>query len=778
MQRPRQPPEGFLDGLADGPPSGSEPALLNEHRAQHLSGMHHSDSHNPPDTSSPPSAARIAPITTLPSHPSVEPPTPATSLSFDPWAPSDVFPSLTPIFPTPPITRATGPSNSLQLDQLQSIWARTPADQLQPRITLASSSLGPIGQPTYERSLFSGPIHPTQLPQVRPPPDVQNPIPTSPSSPLSARDSTSISPPRSTFIPSRSFDRSAPPLPPSQPISHHSRHIPDAAPPFVGPVYYTSPYTLHPRSPGPYILYSSHDASQSMPYRQAETVPIDASASSSNRRPIGTTGTQHYSPQPPATFLAPSINSADSSQHRAYSSLPSSSTQSASHVTHPHLGPSSAIANIPPFTGTTMQALGPPSTIATLVASGKSTSLPASFIPSASLPAPSTKSLPQTLSPGKARGAVLKSGLPAVPNRSPWAMWVGNIPSDATIEELWRFFGSRRQAVSGEMPVGAMEGSSGVESIHIISRSNCCFINYISEDTLLEAIRLTNGASIRPHDRRCKPLLCRKRMMEDDARSGVGAQRSQGLHRDHVKSLRKATRTVDGMIPTVGTTFVEAAENEHLVHSMVEPMSQSLEAVGSGSGNDDDDGNEEQSSGKSTTSSFFARWYPKRFFVLKAHSNHDLEDSVKSGLWRTQAHNEVVLDQAFRTCREGVFIFFSANKSGEWFGYARMSGGIEGPKVDLPPAAAIVPGDSGFNPSLDLGVAETRFDEQGAWETFGTAFKVDWQCLNRLPFLRTRHIVNSFNASREVKISRDGTEIEPHAGALLMEEFWLHPSPV
>lgn len=64
-----------------------------------------------------------------------------------------------------------------------------------------------------------------------------------------------------------------------------------------------------------------------------------------------------------------------------------------------------------------------------------------------------------------------------------------------------------------------------------------------------------------------------------------------------------------------------------------------------------------------------------------------------------------------------------------------------------------------------------------------------------LPFSRTRHVRNSFNGNREVKISRgtsrfaglipsvlvrltrlmiilDGTEIEPTAGELVLNEFW------
>ncbi|KAL8280145.1 hypothetical protein RQP46_007475 [Phenoliferia psychrophenolica] len=159
-------------------------------------------------------------------------------------------------------------------------------------------------------------------------------------------------------------------------------------------------------------------------------------------------------------------------------------------------------------------------------------------------------------------------------------------------------------------------------------RSNCAFVNYISDEHLKTALRLSNGVSIRPADKRCKPLLCRVRHQEDDAKSGVGAQRGGGLHRAYSRQLGR-----------VGTSLARE-ESE----------------TGS------DDGS------ASTTSSLFAEWFPTRYFILKAHNIEDLEASTLHGHWRTQTHNEEVLDQAYRTSAAGVFIVFSANKSGSWFG--------------------------------------------------------------------------------------------------------------
>jgi len=48
---------------------------------------------------------------------------------------------------------------------------------------------------------------------------------------------------------------------------------------------------------------------------------------------------------------------------------------------------------------------------------------------------------------------------------------------------------------------------------------------------------------------------------------------------------------------------------------------------------------------------------------------------VESSVWATQHHNEGILDQAFQTSKD-IYLIFSANKSGEFFGYARMAGPI------------------------------------------------------------------------------------------------------
>lgn len=56
-------------------------------------------------------------------------------------------------------------------------------------------------------------------------------------------------------------------------------------------------------------------------------------------------------------------------------------------------------------------------------------------------------------------------------------------------------------------------------------------------------------------------------------------------------------------------------------------------------------------------------------------------------------------------------------------------------------------------------------------KTWGKPFKLEWLSTNRLPFFRARGLRNPWNSSREVKIARDGTELEPAIGRKLIGYF-------
>ncbi|KAH8925271.1 hypothetical protein BT69DRAFT_1146492 [Atractiella rhizophila] len=499
----------------------------------------------------------------------------------------------------------------------------------------------------------------------------------------------------------------------------------------------------------------------------------------------------------------------------------------------------------------------------------------------------------------------IRSALPKPPLHSEFAMWVGNLPSDSSHTELWSFFTSRPPPPNHPLvPVEAFQNGSsdmnpsGVESIHLISRSNCAFVNYISPAHLEQGIHSCHGVPLRARDPRCKPLVCRVRKREDDAKSGVGAQRGSGMHR-HWVAERKARglpveQTSEQQIATTSASL-SMARSISQTAGTVERQITTAAKRSSGS-------TTHSGSTASTTSSFLGRNFPMRYFILKSHTEDDLLLSVKRGKWATQSHNEVVLDQAFRTSKV-VYLIFGANKSGEFFGYARMtspilagqnrmswtvrgdentssvrssaipedsaqdftspplllspsehrppntSPGVITPQVTpsgipnvnpasipafrqsepLPPKAAPESGtdqrsstapDYFDRPTLERSLSDTQaplptsslstsseskptptaVEAKELWnpalpaeernaklenideevtelgkkldKAWGRPFDVEWLKVERLPFNRTRHLRNPWNGSgREVKISRDGTELEPGVGEALLREF-------
>lgn len=78
--------------------------------------------------------------------------------------------------------------------------------------------------------------------------------------------------------------------------------------------------------------------------------------------------------------------------------------------------------------------------------------------------------------------------------------------------------------------------------------------------------------------------------------------------------------------------------------------------------------------------------------------------------------------------------------------------------------------------TADEAKSEKSVDEiddptDAASQAFGKPFQIEWLSTERLPFFRTRGLRNPWNSNREVKIARDGTELEPGVGRKLVQMF-------
>jgi hypothetical protein len=339
----------------------------------------------------------------------------------------------------------------------------------------------------------------------------------------------------------------------------------------------------------------------------------------------------------------------------------------------------------------------------------------------------------------------------------------------------------------------------GLESLFLISKSNCAFANFRDEHACVAA--------------------------------------QQKLHDSKFQSVRLVSRlrksTVEGAAGVTAPTGPASGTGSHTQSSHASPTTTDItDDIKEGVVRD---GNTEQ---RDVVDGELGSQKDK-FFILKSLTVEDLELSVQTGIWATQSHNEQTLNSAFKASLhlqeliavlkrmltssyqavDNVYLVFSANKSGEYFGYARMTSPINedpaaaiefAPKaqsaneLDLPkaipteatefaPKGRIIDdsargtifweaeredGDSADEEESDVSSGKSAvLDGDGTSKAWGKPFKLEWLSTARLPFYRTRGLRNPWNSNREVKIARDGTELEPSVGRKLIGLFSRVQSP-
>ncbi|KAF5341587.1 hypothetical protein D9758_014090 [Tetrapyrgos nigripes] len=149
--------------------------------------------------------------------------------------------------------------------------------------------------------------------------------------------------------------------------------------------------------------------------------------------------------------------------------------------------------------------------------------------------------------------------------------------------------------------------------------------------------------------------------------------------------------------------------------------------------------------------------FQKRYFILKTLSQCDLDLSVQKGLWATQKYNEGILEQAYRTCKE-VYLIFSVNKSGEFYGYARMAGPvsyIDESTPEVPDSPSRV--ESPWQPVSGLGDASPASLHTVLDHLSG--------------FTRLELVGEQRDEDAGGGLSRDGTALEPSIGQQLIDEW-------
>ncbi|KAF9897675.1 hypothetical protein BX616_005173, partial [Lobosporangium transversale] len=274
------------------------------------------------------------------------------------------------------------------------------------------------------------------------------------------------------------------------------------------------------------------------------------------------------------------------------------------------------------------------------------------------------------------------------------AMWVGNVLNDTTVEELEAIFQAEPSEAEGDIQHDIPE------SIFILPKSNCAFVNYSSHEAVDRAVR-------RFHDREFKNtrLVCRPR--KDPASSESGSNRFQ-QHQQHIHQSRHYPHHPhlphtpylpdNGMVyysPDPQVMFAQHMDSKPLDDSNApslsvprhynrqqhphphQPHRNALENqarierahVGRSSMSDSNSGvgidiidmsiterelspttnkpGSNSSSKKARSPSASKDYAEARYFILKSLNEEDLKLSVQYGLWATQEHLVPILNEAF-----------------------------------------------------------------------------------------------------------------------------------
>lgn len=181
-------------------------------------------------------------------------------------------------------------------------------------------------------------------------------------------------------------------------------------------------------------------------------------------------------------------------------------------------------------------------------------------------------------------------------------MWIGNLPPQANLMDLVDH---------------VCKETEGLDSLFLISKSNCAFANFQDETSCLAALR-------KLHDSRFLTvrLVCRLRKSTVEGPAGAVAPTGPAS---------SAPQAVGGPQPTTvhdSSGNTDGDEESDAVAAPPSTVAPETEAAAL------------STNGRTTQT--------ERFFVLKSLTVEDLELSVRTKLWATQAHNEEALNSAFQ----------------------------------------------------------------------------------------------------------------------------------
>lgn len=183
------------------------------------------------------------------------------------------------------------------------------------------------------------------------------------------------------------------------------------------------------------------------------------------------------------------------------------------------------------------------------------------------------------------------------------AIWVGNLPPQTDLMSLVHH-------VCNE--------ASGLESLFLISKSNCAFANFKDEASCVRAQQ-------KLHDSKFQSVRLVSRLRKSTVEGASGQPAPTG--------------------PAATSPSVQAAPVVSVASPPAAPAPATAPATEPATSLTDGQAEPNNASTGDTSSQ------KDKFFILKSLTNEDLELSVRNGVWATQSHNEESLNSAFKVSR-------------------------------------------------------------------------------------------------------------------------------
>lgn len=185
--------------------------------------------------------------------------------------------------------------------------------------------------------------------------------------------------------------------------------------------------------------------------------------------------------------------------------------------------------------------------------------------------------------------------------RTGHAIWIGNLPPQTELMAL--VFHVCREA-------------PGLESLFLISKSNCAFANFKDEATC-------TAAQMKIHDSRFQSVRLVSRLRRSSVGSAAGLAAPTGP-----SALNPPSNPVVARTPTPDGTDTSS---KHSAQDGEIERAEDISAV------------------------------KDKYFIVKSLTVEDLELSVRNGIWATQSHNEQALNKAFQVSRHLFYSCIDAN---------------------------------------------------------------------------------------------------------------------